>query len=154
MMPAIPTENINRYPRRPPWRPLRDGSVAAAILEQSPPRAKMFEIPLVYVAGPYTRPDPIRNTHDAVKWGERINASGLACAMVPHITLLWHAIAPHDDVEYWYALDIAHLARCDAVFRFPGDSSGADREVAFALSRDLPVFTDFDQLLDWARDRG
>ncbi len=110
----------------------------------------MVQLPLVYVAGPYTNPDPVRNTHDAVQWAEKIIQTGQMSAMVPHITLLWHAIAPHDDVDYWYALDIAHLARCDAVFRFPGASSGADKEVEFALEESIPVFTDFDELRKWA----
>lgn len=110
----------------------------------------MHDRPLIYVAGPYTNPDPVRNTHDAVNWAERLIASGMCAAMVPHITLLWHAIAPHDDVEYWYAHDIAHLARCDALFRFPGASSGADREVAFANDRGIAVFDDIDETIAWS----
>jgi len=112
---------------------------------------ELYELPLVYVAGPYTNPDPVMNTHRAVQWGERIIASGRAAAFVPHITLMWHVIAPHEDVEYWYDLDIAHLARCDVLFRFPGASSGADKEVAFAQSRSIPVFEDFDALMEWVR---
>lgn len=110
----------------------------------------MHELPLVYVAGPYTNPDPVENTHRAVQWGERIIATESASALVPHITLLWHAIAPHPEV-YWYALDIAHLARCDALFRFPGPSTGADKEIAFAHVKGIPVFADFDSLISWCR---
>ena len=88
---------------------------------------KMHDRPLVYVAGPYTNPDPIRNTHDAIAWGDRINEDGLATAFVPHLSLLWHIVRPHDDVEYWYEFDLSILARSDALFRFPGASSGADR---------------------------
>ena len=32
------------------------------------------------------------------------------------------------------------LARCDAVLRLPGDSSGADRDVAIARERGIPVY--------------
>lgn len=113
----------------------------------------MHELPLVYVAGPYTNPDPIRNTHDAVQYAEQIISSGVAVPMVPHITMLWHAIAPHDDVEHWYALDLAHLKRCDAVFRFPGASSGADKEVDFADEQGIPVFLRMPELLEWAGRR-
>jgi hypothetical protein len=33
------------------------------------------------------------------------------------------------------------LAHCDAVLRLPGDSTGADRDVAIAYERGLPVYT-------------
>jgi hypothetical protein len=38
---------------------------------------------------------------------------------------------------------VAHrlLSRCDAVFRIPGASTGADLEVAKAREMGLPVFT-------------
>ena len=32
------------------------------------------------------------------------------------------------------------LQRCDAVLRLPGESRGADQDVAIALSRNLPVY--------------
>ncbi|MGW2542489.1 DUF4406 domain-containing protein [Kitasatospora sp. NPDC001574] len=34
------------------------------------------------------------------------------------------------------------LARCDAVLRLPGDSTGADQDVAIARRRGLPVYHD------------
>lgn len=34
------------------------------------------------------------------------------------------------------------LNRCDAVLRLPGDSTGADQDVAIAESRGLPVYYD------------
>ncbi|WP_414820653.1 DUF4406 domain-containing protein [Streptomyces rubrogriseus] len=38
------------------------------------------------------------------------------------------------------------LARCDAVLRLPGDSTGADRDVAHARRRGLPVYHDVAQI--------
>ena len=38
------------------------------------------------------------------------------------------------------------LARCDAVLRLPGDSIGADQDVAVARSRGLPVYHDIAQI--------
>lgn len=38
------------------------------------------------------------------------------------------------------------LARCDAVLRLPGDSTGADQDVAVARSRGLPVYHDIAQI--------
>ncbi|WP_338696707.1 DUF4406 domain-containing protein [Streptomyces sp. Q6] len=45
-----------------------------------------------------------------------------------------------DDVLYPTAHRL--LARCDAVLRLPGDSAGADQDVALARRRGLPVFHD------------
>ncbi|MGX1114985.1 hypothetical protein RKD37_000348 [Streptomyces ambofaciens] len=38
------------------------------------------------------------------------------------------------------------LARCDAVLRLPGDSTGADQDVAVARRRGLPVYHDIAQI--------
>lgn len=110
------------------------------------------ERPLVYVAGPYTRPDPVLNTRVAIEAAEQLHATGLATCVVPHITLLWHLAAPHD-VDYWYGLDLATLRRCDALYRIPGASSGADDEVAFAKGHAIPVFDDYAALLRWLETR-
>lgn len=110
--------------------------------------------PLVYVAGPYTNPDPVYNTHAAVKLGDELQQTGLVTCLVPHLSLLSHAIVPHNDVNHWYEHDLATLARCDALYRMPGASSGADAEVEFAGDRGLPVFTDRSLLLEWAQQRG
>lgn len=95
--------------------------------------------PLVYVAGPYTRPDPVLNTRTACLLADQLVAAG-AAVFVPHLTLLWHAISPAD-VEEWYERDLAVLAHCQAVALLPGESTGADREVGFARARDIPVYS-------------
>ncbi|MGW2282750.1 DUF4406 domain-containing protein [Streptomyces sp. NPDC001770] len=38
------------------------------------------------------------------------------------------------------------LARCDAVLRLPGNSAGADQDVAMARRRGLPVYFEVDQI--------
>ncbi|PSK61073.1 hypothetical protein B0E38_00034 [Streptomyces sp. 111WW2] len=47
------------------------------------------------------------------------------------------------------------LARCDAVLRLPGNSTGADQDVAHARRRGLPVYYDVAQIpaLDRQADR-
>lgn len=104
--------------------------------------------PLVYVAGPYTSPDPVENTHTTVKVADELLAGGVA-PIVPHLTLLWHAITPKP-YDAWLELDRQHLARCDALLRIPGPSSGADAEVALAWELGIPVFDDVTSLLAWA----
>lgn len=41
------------------------------------------------------------------------------------------------------------LQRCDAVLRLPGESRGADQDVAIARERGLPVFHRLDELLEY-----
>jgi len=106
--------------------------------------------PMVYVAGPYTSPDPVKNTHDTVHRASEMIDEGKVTPVVPHLTLLWHLVVPRTDVEFWYAYDLAILARCDAVLRLEGPSTGADREVAFAVELGLPLFTTKQALYEWA----
>ena len=106
--------------------------------------------PLVYIAGPYMHPDPVENTHRAIKTADEIQESGLVTTFVPHLTMLWHMVKPHD-VDHWYDYDLAILARSDALYRMPGPSTGADNEVLFAQTRDIPVFYTFADLINWAR---
>jgi hypothetical protein len=42
--------------------------------------------------------------------------------------------------EYLYPVASRLLERCDAVLRIPGESKGADQDVAIARQRGLPVF--------------
>lgn len=92
---------------------------------------------LIYVAGPYTHPDPVHNTHEAIKIGDMVWECG-ACPVIPHLSLTWHLVSPAP-VEVWYERDLHLLARCEGLVRFPGASHGADKEVAFAEGKQLPV---------------
>jgi Domain of unknown function (DUF4406) len=107
--------------------------------------------PLVYVAGPYTNPDPVENTNRTIHAVDALIERGLVTPVSPHLTLLWHLVKPRP-LDFWYAYDLATLARCDAVYRLPGPSTGADREVEFAKANNIPVFEDEMLLEVWARD--
>lgn len=107
--------------------------------------------PLVYLAGPYTKPDPITNSRNAMAWGDCLWKTGEVVPFVPHLSIAWHLAMPRP-LEYWYAYDLAVLEHCQAVFRFDrGESKGADAEVARANALLVPVFTEVGPLLDWAR---
>lgn len=98
----------------------------------------MHERPLIYVAGPYTNPDPVLNTRQAVQVGDELTARGDVTAYVPHISLLWHIVSPHD-LEWWYEFDLSIVSRSDLLWRMDGASSGADAEVAYAEKLGIPV---------------
>lgn len=104
--------------------------------------------PLVYVAGPYTRPDPVQNTHRIVKFASELIDDGMVVPFLPHLTLLFDIISPRP-VDFWYEYDFHMLARCDALIRYPGESTGADAEVTFAEERHIPVFHDKEGLYEW-----
>lgn len=101
----------------------------------------------VYIAGPYTRPDPCINTHSAIMVAERVWAAGMI-PFVPHLTHFWHTVKPHP-YQDWLSYDMEWLRVCDAVLRIPGESSGADEEVAEAVRLGIPVFYTFEELKEW-----
>lgn len=105
--------------------------------------------PLCYLAGPYTNPDPVENTHHAFKVGTEMVERGLVTPFIPHASLLWHMVTPKP-YQFWLDYDIEVLAKCDALLRLPGVSAGADKEVAFALDNGIPVFYDWVSLHEWA----
>ena len=108
---------------------------------------------LILIAGPYrsgTGDDPVllrRNldTLETAAWplfraghlpmiGEWVALPVLASAGVTDVA---HPLAA--DVMYPTAERL--LDRCDAVLRLPGDSRGADQDVAIARLRGIPVYT-------------
>jgi len=95
--------------------------------------------PLVYVAGPYTHPDPVINVHRACLVADRLDAHGCA-VFVPHLSITWHLVSPQPDVNVWYRRDLDVLEHCDAVVRIAGESVGADAETDRAYVLGLPVF--------------
>lgn len=104
---------------------------------------------MVYIASPYSFPDPVENSHIAIQAAERLEATGVITPVVPHLSLLWHLVAPHD-VDFWYSYDLALLWVCDAILRLPGKSTGADNEVAFAEEHAIRIFDKEHRVIQWA----
>lgn len=100
--------------------------------------------PLLYVAGPYTNPDPVENTHAACKAAMVIYDETNWCPVVPHLSLLWHAVVPRA-YQHWLDYDLHLLRKCDAVVRLPGGSTGADQEIVFARKHGIQIVR-FDDL--------
>lgn len=102
--------------------------------------------PLVYIAGPYTTPDPCVNTHAAIKLADSL--LDVCDPFVPHLSHFWHTVSPKPYDE-WLRLDLAYLHRCDALYRFGGKSGGADGELAYAVEWGIPVFRSLTDLRAW-----
>jgi hypothetical protein len=99
----------------------------------------------VYIAGPYTKPDPEANTKRAIEAGNKLLDAGFA-PFCPHLSHYWHLQTPRD-YEDWMAIDLAWLPMADAVVRLPGESSGADREVVLAHTLAIPVYGSVEELI-------
>lgn len=106
--------------------------------------------PMVYIAGPYTDPDPVENTKRAIEIGTFLMDTWLVTPYVPHLSMFWHLVTPRP-WEDWIALDLDVIDHCDAVLRLPGKSKGAELEVAHAVKLMLPVFHEPVDVLAWAQ---
>lgn len=51
--------------------------------------------------------------------------------------------------EDWLTMDLAWVEVSHAVLRLPGESTGADGEVAFARDNNVPVFYTLDELVEY-----
>jgi Domain of unknown function (DUF4406) len=101
----------------------------------------------VYIAGPYTSGDPVRNTHAAMKKWMSLWIHGFI-PICPHWTMFQHFLTPLEKDE-WLEYDQYVLAKCDAVLRLPGASEGADAEVEYATHNGIPVFFNDTALLEF-----
>ncbi len=104
----------------------------------------------IYIASPYTKGDVAVNVRENVLAADALTERG----MVPFAPLLfhfWHLVQPRP-YEFWTAMDLAWLERCDALVRLPGESSGADAEVARARELGLPVFFGLEAFLAGTAD--
>lgn len=105
----------------------------------------------VYIAGPYTKGDVALNVHAALEAAEKVVAVG-GIPFVPHLTHFWHLIFPHP-YRMWLAYDAEWLLACDVVLRLPGESAGADEEVALAQKLGVPVCCTFGEVEDFIRGK-
>ena len=99
---------------------------------------------LVYIACPYTKGDVavnVKNCFDAA--GEVIKLGHIPYP--PLWTHFWHLIDPQP-YEYWLKFDEYYVSISSVVWRLPGESSGADREINQAISLNIPVVYSLDEL--------
>jgi hypothetical protein len=99
----------------------------------------------VYVAGPYTNGDPKTNVNLAILQADILIEFGFN-PFVPHLSHYQHALYPRH-YEDWMRVDLDWVSVAEVVYRLPGESSGADREVALAHKLGIPVVYDIHELL-------
>jgi hypothetical protein len=73
----------------------------------------------------------------------------------PFIPLLYHyQQAKHPQLyEVWLAIDLDWISSCDILLRLPGDSPGADREVAHAEKIGIPVVYSIEELIEFVKPK-
>lgn len=98
----------------------------------------------VYVAGPYTLGDSIEHCRNAFVVADVLRGLGYV-PFVPHWMALATLTAPMT-YEQAMAMCFAWLEVCNALLRLPGESSGADREMALAGEIGIPVFYSIEAL--------
>lgn len=113
---------------------------------------------MILIAGPYasgTNGDPARMQQNLA----RLEKAAWPLFQAGHVPMIgeWVALpvlqsagasGPTDPLaeQVMYPTAERLLQRCDAVLRLPGESRGADRDVAIARSRDLPVYFSLDEV--------
>ena len=96
----------------------------------------------VYISGPYSQGNTNENTYHAIVVGEAIADMG-ASPFIPHLS---HFRPRTRSYEYWIQEDLEWLSCCQALYRMPGESPGADREVEYANESGIPVFYSLNEL--------
>lgn len=105
--------------------------------------------PLIYVAGPFRKPDPVVNAAAAVDIATTIRDDLGVSVIIPHLSLFEHFQRPRPD-QYWLDVTLDLLRVCDAMYRIAGYSAGSDLEEAEAISCGIPVFHSRAALAEWA----
>lgn len=107
---------------------------------------------MILIAGPYrsgTNDDPDKmaaNLHSLEQHALSIYQAGHLPMIGEWVALPLIRTAGSQSVgdpvyqKYLYPVASRLLERCDAVFRIPGESRGADQDVSIARERSLPVF--------------
>jgi len=99
---------------------------------------------VVYIASPYTMGDVGMNVREQMEAADRLMDYGY-CPIVPLLShfLHIHRPRPYDD---WAVMDLELVRRSDFVLRLPGESVGADKEVALACELGIPVVESIEEL--------
>lgn len=103
--------------------------------------------PVVYIASAYTIGDAAENVRRQIDAFDALVYHGFA----PIAPVLGHFVQIVNPIEYekWMEIDFSLVAKCDGLLRLDGESAGADREVEFAIRREIPVFRKLPDLVKY-----
>lgn len=106
---------------------------------------KSFEPKKIYIAGPMSKGDRVKNLAQGLVVYRELILAGHA----PFCPMLSFFAGPFVDAGHgdWLAADLPWLRSADAVVRLPGESVGAEIEVAEARKIGIPVHFGLDACL-------
>lgn len=99
----------------------------------------------IYIASPYTGQEEA-----GVQRQIEVASELISLGYAPFWPLSSHFLNQHkyQDYNVWLRLDFAWIDSCDALLRLPGESNGADLEVAHAGVIGIPVFYSVEGLVN------
>lgn len=104
--------------------------------------------PRVYIAGPITSSGNLtENVRTGILTMRQLYDLGFV-PFCPHLSELVNMVRPMS-WDHWLDFDRAWITVCDAIFRLPGFSKGADAEEVYAGGLGIPVLKDLNELLRW-----
>lgn len=107
----------------------------------------------IYIAGPISRGMWDENIGKAIECYNRLlDMSGIA-PYLPHLNFFC-ALSKRRETHIWLEQDKEWLACCDALLRLPGESRGAEIEIAEAHRLHIPVFYGEDELKRYLKGKG
>ena len=101
----------------------------------------------IYLAHPISKGNQFQNIRGAVVTADRLMRAGYV-VFNPGLSALHDMIIKGTPYELYMAQDFAWIEKCDCLIRLPGESQGADREVAYAKDIGIPVFFGVEAFLD------
>lgn len=106
----------------------------------------------IYIASPYTLGDVAVNVKAQIDAFAELMDAGFA----PHAPLYSHFqhMTHPRPYQMWLTLDFEWLPVCDCLVRLPGESAGADSEVALAEQLGLPIFYSVKEAIEYYKKAG
>ena len=103
-----------------------------------------MKIQSVYIASPYTGNED-QNVRIQIDAAAQLRAMGFF-PFIPLMSHYEHLIHPQP-YDTWLNADLYWITKCDCLLRLPGESSGADKEIEYAKSLNIPVYYSLNELL-------
>jgi hypothetical protein len=102
---------------------------------------------LVYIASPYTKGDNFINVQRQITTAVELLSHAGIVPLCPLLNSVWINMQHEFSYDKWMDVDYCYLSRCDALLRLSGESSGADKEVAYAAEHNIPIFYTVEELI-------
>jgi len=102
--------------------------------------------PRIYLSGPLAL---IGHPHENIRGACDAARVLILLGYAPFMPHLSYRIDPNNGFSHkkWMEIDLPWVDVADAVLRLPGDSLGADIEVAYAEKKGIPVFETIEKLI-------